>query len=299
MRTPAISICSTAFRPQNWMALYNSLGRNEVDFEMVFVGPNSPTFTLPENFTFIKSNVKPAQCFEIATRNSTGRLMMQVADDVEFKTERPLDKLYTAYHSYSNEKLILSCRFRRDGKVFPLENHRIFPLKNAPFMPMCGLTSRKLYMDTGGADKRFIAVMFDIDIFMRILDIGGEVKFSDVVVEEFKNRSRGSDLCYEFWKHDRGLLGELWLNEGNVSFKRSMPVEPFSDYRIVENSQGPRGRWRGKSFYLLEKLEDDLYIIKRDLVRVKQLAQNPKNYKNFLKQTILRVFPFLKNRKAT
>lgn len=253
------------------MALYNSVGPNDVSFEIVFVGPNKPEFNLPINCKFIKSNVKPAQCFEIAARKTMGELIMPIGDDMEFTTERPLDKLYTAYHSYSNEKLILSCRFRRGGKVLPIENHRMFSLKDAPLTPMCGLVSRKLYMGMGGIDKRFIAVIFDLDTTMRIFALGGKVMFSDVEVEEFKNRSQGSDLCHEFWKHDKALWERLWLDRGRVSFKRSMPVEPFSDYRIVENSQGTRGRWRGNGSYLLEKLEDSLYMIKSDLIKAKQL----------------------------
>ena len=147
-------------------------------------------------------------------------------------------------------------------------------------MPLAGLMSRKLYRDIGGIDRNFIAVMWDLDVAMRVLALGGEVAMSDVCLEELMSKSDGHRVNAEFWHHDRGLLESLWSKrrslwsrlvkslfmqrergEGLFSrsslskrrrllsfnkethFNRSSPIEPFSNFRILEESQGPKGRW--------------------------------------------------------
>ena len=257
METPGISIIGPSYRPENWMDLYRSIGDNDVSFEIIFVGPNEPDFKLPDNFKFIKSDVKPEQCFEIAARNATADLIMNIADDVEFRTNRPMDRLYNTYKSYNNDKLILSCRYMLDGEDLSEDSHHFIQGDiSSPVMPLSGLMSSKLYREIGGIDRNFIAIMGESDLAMRVHAMGGEVILSDVYLEENKRKSRGSMLCNEFWGHDRGLLEELWLVNGKVQFHRSRNVEPFSDFRILEQSQGPRGRWGGSSPVGLEKLTD-------------------------------------------
>ena len=102
---PKIGIVASAHRPQNWMSLYKSIGDNNVVYELVFVGPNPPRYELPKNFRFIKSLVKPTQCLEIAYRNTTADLVMNMADDTTFKISRPLDRLYETYKSYNNDNV--------------------------------------------------------------------------------------------------------------------------------------------------------------------------------------------------
>ena len=62
---PFISLFGSSCRPQNWKGLYESIGNNKVNFEIVFAGPNDPDFELPNNFKFIKSYTKPMKCRDI------------------------------------------------------------------------------------------------------------------------------------------------------------------------------------------------------------------------------------------
>lgn len=62
----AISLFGPSIRPELWMRLYRSLSSNAVPFEIIFVGNRLPDFSLPNNIHFIYSEVKPAQCAEIA-----------------------------------------------------------------------------------------------------------------------------------------------------------------------------------------------------------------------------------------
>jgi len=280
---PAISIFGPSYRPENWMDLYGSIGENEVRFEIVFVGPNEPDFELPSNLKFIKSCVKPMQCFEIAARNTTGDLIMDIADDVEFRTKSPLDRLYNIYKSYNNYKLIISCRYMQDGVDLSEECHRFFAGdKSSPVLPLSGLMSRKLYREIGGIDRNFIAIIGGNDLAMRAHANGAEIILSDVYLDETKSKSRGSQLCVEYWNHDRGLLMDLWVVNGKVQSKRARPVEPFSDIKIMEESQGPRGRWRGNGFLLFEKIEDNLPRVIRGI-------RKPSMYLNYAKRIALHI----------
>ncbi len=275
---PKISIFATAHRPQNWMDLYKSIGENDVEFELVFVGPNQPDYRLPNNFRFIRSLVKPTQCLEIALRNTTADLVMPIADDCMLKGSRPLDRLYETYKNYNNDKIILSCRYMLNGEDLSESAH--FDGMNSPVMPLCGLMSRNLMMSMGGIDKNFIAIMWDLDIAMRVHALGGDVILSDVFLEEDKDKSAGSELCNEFWEHDRGLLKSLWTKNGKVHLRRAKPVESFDDLNILKASQGPRGRWRGSGSIVIEKIETNFPRIIRGI-------RKPSMYLNYAKRMAL------------
>jgi len=256
---PKIGVVSSAHRPQNWMDLYRSIGNNDIEFELVFVGPNPPDYELPENFRFIRSLVKPTQCFEIAVRNITADYFIPVADDSEFKTPQPLDRLYDHYRSCNCEKVIVSSRIMTDGEDQSHFAHHFFANDDSsPVMTYAGLMSKKYFRDLGGIDRNFIAVMWDCDLAMRVYASGGEVVLGKVYINEDSAKSAGSTVCNEFWRHDRALLERLWTTDGKVHLNRKKPVEPFSDVNILTISQGPRGRWRGTGPLFLEKLEDRL-----------------------------------------
>ena len=296
LEKPDISIYASAHRPHNWMDLYRSIGHNDVSFEIVFVGPNVPDFELPDNFKFIKSRTKPTQCVEIAVRNTSADLIMNIADDTEFRTEKPLDILYQAYKSFNNNKILLSCRYMYHGQDISDAAARFFAGDDSSqIMPLSALMSKKLYYDIGGIDRNFIAIMWDCDIAMRVYAMGGEVILSNVYLDEIESKRHGSILCREFWSHDRKLLERLWSINKKTHLNRTKPVEPFSDLRILEESQGPRGRWHGTSPVLVEKIVDfpknNIKILMRIIHRIIFLfgrvchaLRNPAKYPMYAKR---------------
>jgi len=295
--SPRIGIVASAHRPQNWMDLYQSIGDNDIEFELVFVGPNQPDYELPKNFRFIRSLVKPTQCFEIALRNTTADLVIPIADDCTFiKSSRPMDRLYETFKTYKNEKLLLSCRLSTNDIDESHYAHRFYIADpSSPVMPLAPLMSKKLFSDLGGIDRNFIAVMWDLDFTMRAYASGGTVILSDVFLNEDKEKSAGSILCSEFWRHDRGLLESLWTKNGKVHFRRTKPFEPFDDLNILKASQGPRGRWRGNGPVILEKIVDRLNINRR-LVKYGPLAsaacraiRRPSMYPKYTKKLLSRL----------
>jgi hypothetical protein len=222
---PIISLYGPAIRTQNWMNIYNILQDNEISFEIVFVGPNEPDYILPDNFKYIKADVKPSQCMEIAARNSTGELLLNVVDDLEFVTTNALDKLYNTYISYNESNLIVSCRYMMDGIDISNECHRFHATDpTSPIMPVSGLISKKLYSELGGIDRNFLALFSDLDIALRLYSIGGKVVLSDVYVNEVVNSvpygTKSSLLDSEVGVHDRLILNRLWaIGNDNIFFQ--------------------------------------------------------------------------------
>lgn len=257
---PDISIFASAHRPRNWMDLYRSIGDNDVEFEMLFVGPNPPDYRLPGNFRFIRSLVKPTQCLEIAARNSKADLIINIADDCEFNTPQPLDKLYGFYKSLNSDKVIVSLRMMTDGEDHSHFAHRFFTDDDSRglVMPVGGLISKKFYHELGGIDRNFIGIMWDLDMAMRVYALGGSVVLSDVYINEDRGRSTDGSLYNEYWERDRAFLESQWLADGKIKLDRKNNVEPFSDTNILNASQGPRGRWRGDRPIFIEKVEDGM-----------------------------------------
>ena len=98
---PQVSLIASAVRTQLWEDFFKSLEGTSVEFEVVFSGNSSKHHMILnsryinengyESFRNIKyietSNIKPAQCYEIARRNATGETVVWVADDAEFPND--------------------------------------------------------------------------------------------------------------------------------------------------------------------------------------------------------------------
>ena len=62
-----VAIFGSAIRPHLWMDVYSSLkATNKCSFKMFFCGHVRPGFELPEDFTYIHSDMSAAACVEIA-----------------------------------------------------------------------------------------------------------------------------------------------------------------------------------------------------------------------------------------
>jgi len=226
-----ISICSPAKNPHLWERLYASALGSSIPFEVIFVGPNPPLFKLPPNMRFIHSNVKPSQCYEIAVRESTGDLLIHMADDCEFITPQALDILYDVFTSKNDYRAVISCRFMLNGVD---QSHFAHKLKIGPtwfpdsvIMPCFPIMSRRFYEELGGIDQQFLAVCFDMDLAMRIYEAGSCLTLCGVYGSETKPIG-----CTTFedrvWLHDRELFDSLWSLPGaKIQMVRTRPLDPF------------------------------------------------------------------------
>ena len=85
MSKPVFSLIAPSVRSAYYQQVYDSIARDaKVPFEFIFVGNVEPLKKIADNFHYINTNVKPAQCVEIAARNATGDFLIPIADDITF-----------------------------------------------------------------------------------------------------------------------------------------------------------------------------------------------------------------------
>jgi len=179
-----VSIIATAHRPENWPEVCNSFITN-LNIEFIFVGPNPPKNTLPVNFHYIHSNVKPAQCVEIAIRKAAGTHLMIFADDLILEEPYGLDKLFSAWIEVGNDFAIASCRYRQFDVAQSDSMLRFIDGDlSTPIMPLAGLMLKSSLNQVGGIDRRFVGVSYDLDLAMRFYANAGHAFLNDVFVHE-------------------------------------------------------------------------------------------------------------------
>jgi hypothetical protein len=271
---PLLSIFGSGIRINSWEILYNSLTKSSVPFELIIVGDKVPTFSLPDNFHYIYSKVKPAQCAEIAARYTTGELIMNVADDLVF-SDSALNEMCNLYEKNYSQNLIVSNRLKRGNVIYGDEMHKFLDIVDgSPLIPMSTLMSKKLWNTLGGIDRRFTALFWDLDIAMRTLEIGGEILFANnsfteevfdrhSIISRIKNRiikTQAQPGLYQEYgiSIDRPLLDSFWVsnnkedkkdiyavNDENISVlkRRKEQFLPFKDNHLLTISQKPSGRW--------------------------------------------------------
>lgn len=262
--TPKISLCAAAARPKFWQRLYDSLSGNIIPFELIFVGPNKPDFTLPSNFRFYESNVKPAQAYQYALSHAKGELLGWMADDCVYNDPLvvcpdSLDKIWRAYeffkHEYKDNKTILSqCSIEDYGMRWDLaralafwKSHRFFNGNlRTPVMAPIGFISATWFKELGGYDSNFVCGQSENDIVMRTIEAGGRVEPVEESKICIKHRECHLTDRYKFsggYGLDRTYLQNCWTSNGQMVDKRLLPFQPFKDKDILTVNQGPVGRW--------------------------------------------------------
>lgn len=243
---PQISLFASAARPKDWDRFYNSLKTNQCLWEVVFVGPHLPldVSRLPSNFIYMKSDCKPAQCYEAAARLTSGELIGWTADDAEY-LPGALDAIWEAYLKFG-KKTILAQRTIEDSPLSGpdnkdiSENHRlIYGNVNTPRMAPLGFMNRDWYMELGGYDRNFISGQSENDLVMRALSDGGSVEL--VNESRIFLRHKEHYVNYTFLKgyeQGRSYLERCWLKDGKALTSRALPFEPYSDEDILMVNQG-------------------------------------------------------------
>ena len=238
---PKLSLVGAAARPNSWPWFYKGLKTNKIEYEILFLGPNKPDFDLPKNFHFIQTNVKPPQCLEAGVRLASSDIIALTGDDLEFIEDNPLDKLYDLYLHYGNDKTIISPRAMIDG-VDGINGHHVF-FPDGPATSKGGIMSKKYYMELGGLDKNFIAIMSNVDLDARVWIDGGKIIVSKIFINELTGL--GSNLCSSWYGIDRTYLESLYNkdNYGNILGNRLKPVDSFVNGGLLISTQGNKGTW--------------------------------------------------------
>ena len=251
---PIFSLIAPAKRTKLWLAYYETLKPNDVSFEVIFIGPNKPTFNLPENFKFVFSEVKPQQCLEAASRLARGEYLMPSGDDIVY-SEHALDKLYEVMQGAVNDLAIGSLIYKKHKEKNGV-NRFISDDPNSPLMPyMGGIYKKSVWRNLGGLDNRFVSSHGETEMTLRIIAHGGFVVYAeDAFLDEIVKG--GASLWQTYGrKFDRPLIMRLWTRGWGLkkwgiyrkySKHRRDDVRSYKDAGILDRSQGFIGTWHGK-----------------------------------------------------
>jgi len=273
---PLISICAGSHRPSMWMEFYTRLikYKKNIDFEIIFAGPNEPDYKLPADIRFIKTaDIKPAQCCEIAIRESQGDCVTFLQDDIII-WQAGLDDIYQEQERICNEegthKIICFLPLKSAGSWCPLTYPKC-RFYNKPYASVnAAIINKQLIKELkepGWIDQRFVGVYWDCDLAMRFNEIGVKlIKIKKPVSAEYlpegkhtKTRLHGITKLV-----DGDLLNKLWVRNrheqekdedfptkdayGPMKFKypavlsknRLKRFVEYEDKDILVKSQGPK-----------------------------------------------------------
>ncbi len=289
MEEIAVSLCASANRPvlqngfKNWERFLNSLKRNKVKYEVIFSGdvpPNFDTSLYPE-FKWIKSNVKPAQAYQICFWEAKGELIGYSADDADYVCNNPdthtkqfdnLDIAYNFYKEcekrYNDNKTIVAMNPCEDGG-WPQEKWHYFFGGNpwSPRMAPFGLIHRDFMNEIGGYPNDHISGQAENSVVMSAYMLSGRVEFCKnaclyVHHREVHPRKDGKEvnLFRRWYNEDRRALENRWVKEGYGKYEKlnseqlkntvhisNTPLVPIMPFKKTDNvrfvSQGIKGQW--------------------------------------------------------
>jgi hypothetical protein len=261
------SLVSPAIRTENWMRVYNSILSNNCKFELIFAGPRKPEFKLPDNFRYINTNVKPAQCWELLYKNSKGNYIMNISDDLIFRTKNPLNKLTQELERYKNQKILIGLRYK--FRNIEQTKHMTFKINNdqdqTELLPMCPPLRRKLWYKYKRFDSRFICTLMEADFFLRMTRDGYKVINSEVLITEDKDMEDVRKMSRDYMRIDRKLMLKLWTKKENgeivFSKTRNEPVKNFLEKNLLTKSQRPCGRWSNNNILYNYLITSKLFYI--------------------------------------
>ena len=129
--------------------------------------------------------------------------------------------------------------------------------KSSPLIPITPLLPKILLKKFKTYDKRFVAVLADVDLYMRLIRGNVDFIFCDIFYIENKSINAGNLLLNDHWSKDKIMLDELWidditkpLEERKFANIRKDEVSEFSHIDINISTQGPKGKWKyNSSFY--------------------------------------------------
>lgn len=270
MAKPLISVCAPSNRTFLWLDFHEKLTQytNDVNFEIIIVGPEEADFKLPSNINFIKTaDIKVPQCNEVAIRNAQGNMLIFLGDDHIF-WEAGLDDLYRETqrhrHEHATENLILLPMFKcgniKSSLQFPYTK-----IHHPPYASIGGaLLDRELLSNVKGGlvDTRFLGIYWDCDLAMRLNQAGVKIiKSTEIWLVEPIDPRKTTLHHRPCKRHDMRVLCDFWTREvkeneevpsgdtyGHMNWpenhvlskKRLTPFTGYEDKDLLTKSQGPR-----------------------------------------------------------
>ena len=226
MEKPVISIIASAIRVEHWQEYHQSLiNTNSVPFEIVFVGDRKPTYSLPENFKYIYSPVKPTQCMEIAARAASGKYICDSSDDLSFSNNY-YDILFEKMEKINDENIVLLPMIATRWRVKAGAMHIKKKDSSSPNIGMVTFIRKDMWHKLGGLSREFISTWHNHDLKLRLVERGGEcIPVRECVCNE---EDMNSTLRHISGKIDQNYLYSCWYRKSKFSNKRVLPATSLS-----------------------------------------------------------------------
>jgi len=282
INNPFVSVIIPAININNWPHVIKSLSSKKIKIEIIFLGPFKPKFTLPKNCRYIQTFVKPPQCLEIGYRTARGNFIMQWADDAEMQPQEGICKMFELWKNQgANIYKLLSCQYKTANHKTLIEDYRFMPWdKSSPLLPMHPLIPKILLNKYGSYDRRFTAVLADLDLYMRLIRAGCKFTFSNIYIMENKNINKGNMLLGDYWLKDKVLLDKMWidnakkpLEEQKFATKRNIKFLGFSNKNLTRKTQKPYGKWKNQSYYYNKIIHNSLFYFFKNMYNRKYFYQ--------------------------
>jgi hypothetical protein len=286
-----ITFICPSIRPKYWNYIQKSIHHNKIKYEILFIGPKKNLgYRQTDNCKFIKSYVKPSQCFQIGVVNSKYNLICLIADDIKFSKKNILQQIHKNKKLIKNKKL-LSLKLKSYGvKTWQ-------PVKEFNYMhlPVAPIIEKKLFFQLGGIDKGFLATFYDLDLYLRILSKGYNVKYLNIIIEERERNLIEPSLYNRNSSIDKKYFKKLWFSKGKFNLKRAQKVKKFKDKNLTNITQPPYGKWKNNGvlinslkynffYFIFDKILKlefnfiyNIYLKNKHLIIVKFLASKFKN----------------------
>ncbi len=226
-----LSVVLSTNRPHRWAKFCESLMLNSTEMEIIFVGPNSASDSppLPITCRFITTNDSPAKCWERGVRVATSDFLCMTCDDFSYTPGFFDDAIELAktskmiYHTYAG-------RYIHNGAD---DTHAMMMLghKSMPFLNVGGLSFVEGHHKIGGIDKRFVATLFDCDLYMRMFVEGGRC----TLIPRHATYEDGHDstMFNTYSAQDKAILKSLWFDSETPQLVRKSPVESYTDEELL------------------------------------------------------------------
>lgn len=273
-----ISLFASAIRPHLWTKFLRATSKSSIEHEIIFVGGVADDIVKEiggeyPNFKYVKTeNIKPAQCYEVGRRNCIGEVILWCSDDFLFP-ENGINKIYEAWKSYDNDKVILALNTHDPNSNSNILNEMRFYTRNlnTPQMAPAGCMSREYLERLGGLDKRYLFGHWESDICMRTLADGGWIyRYEDIVIDiDRTNKNSAFNNNWSGVNEDREILENSWVIGGykeyekpfyamidnknfiyypitnyEVTLRRNDEFQPYIPEKLTLRSQGLRGKWQ-------------------------------------------------------
>lgn len=232
-----VSVIASTIYPHKCINLYKSLTLdNPIPTELILVGPQAVPLKKAQRYKFIKTPVKPSQCYEIASRAAQGEFLLPVADDLRFSKDF-MKNLFKKVAETKDKKYLYVTRFKKNSNYTRRCKYRVDKYdRSSPKVGYVPLFKTSTWRQLGGLDRRFLTSHAVTDMQLRFFEQGYHI----VGVKECSaiEMLEGEVNINTYVGPDKNMLKKLWKKDGKFHRNRRRDIKKFNDKNILKISQG-------------------------------------------------------------